>query len=272
MKSDKLLQLVANPAAQNKDNGKASDEPKAPRSPKQIETSRQNGAKSQGPTSAAGKFHSSQSALRHGLSATKFTLLANEDPAQYSELIQAFITDFQPATKTELRLVEKLANLDWRMERFALIETCLLNMAVTEHYDEIDAAFNNLDDGVAWIVTAWRKSHDLPACLTLLARYMGTLQHQYNSTAANFYKMEKRRRDRRHDPDLDPDYNPPYKQPEFDTLNKEPDGTAVADTEDEVEAGKQTEASTKLVNSESIVKQNEPENPPSPSSPLPPAS
>ena len=129
------------------------------------------------------KANTSQSALRHDLSATKFTLLANEDPAQYNEFIQAFITDFQPVTKTELRLVERLANLDWRMERFALIETCLLNMAITENYYEIDAAFDNLENGVAWIASGWRKSHDLPACLTLLARYMGTLQHQYNSTS-----------------------------------------------------------------------------------------
>ena len=203
--------------------------PKAPRSPKQAEASRQNGAKSKGPITETGKFHSSQSALRHGLTATKFTLLANEDPAQYQEVIQSFVADFQPATKAELRLVERIANLDWRMERFTLIETCLLNMTVAEHYDQIDQAFNRLD-GIGWIVEAWRKSQDLPACLSLLARYMGTLQHQYNSTVNNFYKMEKRRRERQRDPDLDPDYNPPYSPPDFDTLNKEPDGTEMVTT------------------------------------------
>ena len=215
MKSDKpLLKLVQEPKL------------KAPRTEAQHQASRRSGSKSKGPVRAQGKYHSSQSALRHGLTATKFTILANEDPAQYNEVMNSFIADYQPATKAELRLVERIANLDWRMERFTLIENCLFNMTIGEHFDAIDTTFEHLD-GVSWIVAAWRESHDLHTCLGLLVRYMGTLQHQYNSTIANFHKMEKRRRDRKHDPDLDPDYNPPYEKPEFETLNKEPDGEEI---------------------------------------------
>ena len=109
---------------------------KRPRTEAQQNASRNNGTKSKGPVTAQGKYHSSQSALRHGLTATKFTLLNHEDPAQYIETMAAFIADFQPATKAELRL----ANLDWRMERFTLMETSLFNLAVLEQTEKITAS------------------------------------------------------------------------------------------------------------------------------------
>ena len=214
MNPDKLPLAMGNPTTK----------PKAPRTEKQAQASRNNGAKSQGPVTPEGRFHSSQSALRHGLSATKFTILCNEDPAQYTEVVQAFVADLQPATKAELRLVEKHGNLDWRLERFALIENALLNLTVADHAADIEASFEQLD-GIACIAAAWRESRSLPTCLALLARYIGTLQRQQTATLSDFLKLEKRRRQRKNDPDLDPDYNPPYEQPQFHTLNKEPDGT-----------------------------------------------
>ena len=179
---------------------------------KRAEQARVNGAKSKGPITSAGKKESSKSAIRHGLTANEHTLLAMEDPAQYAEVYNAFIATYRPGDKTELRLVETLANLNWRMERFAMMENALLNMSCALAFKDIVARFERID-GIGVIVEAWKETASVPHCLNLLYRYMGSLQHQYNSTVKNFRDLEKHRLARK-DQGLDLDeqinpYNPP---------------------------------------------------------------
>ncbi|HEY3739412.1 MAG TPA: hypothetical protein VGL53_06195 [Bryobacteraceae bacterium] len=173
---------------------------KPPRSPAQIAASRANGCKSCGPTTAAGKLRASKNAILHGLTCTEHTLLVTEDPAQYKEVCEAFIEDLRPGSKSELRLVEKIANLDWRLERMVMMETCVLNMEVGCSAEKIANSFSDID-GIGFIVEAWKESLSATHCLDLLRRYMGTLQHQFNTTLTNFYKLETGRLKRRHDPD-----------------------------------------------------------------------
>ena len=187
--------------------------PKRTASPAQAEASRKNGAQSQGPTSATGKQKSSKNSIRHGLTSTEHTLLADEDPIQYREVIDAFIENLRPADKAELRLVEKIGNLDWRIERLVMMETCILNMEVSLQADQIAARFRDID-GIGFIVEAWKESLSASHCLDLLRRYLATLQHQFNTTVANFEKFEKRRLARKYDPDL----QTPYQRPVFNAL------------------------------------------------------
>ena len=141
------------------------------------------------------------------------TLLADEDPDQYREVIDAFIENLRPADKAELRLVEKIGNLDWRIERLVMMETCILNMEVGIHADQIAVKFRNID-AIGFIVEAWKKSLSSIHCLDLVRRYLATLQHQFNTTVANFEKFEKRRLARKYDPDL----QTPYQRPVFNAL------------------------------------------------------
>jgi hypothetical protein len=48
--------------------------------------SRQNGARSRGPRTAAGKARSAQNALKHGLCAKKLLVLREEDPAEVDHI------------------------------------------------------------------------------------------------------------------------------------------------------------------------------------------
>ncbi len=190
---------------------------KKPRSPAQLQASRRNGANSKGPVTQQGKRNSSQSAIRHGLTSSTHSCLSTEDPDQYKEVCEAFIEDLRPATKTELRLVEKLANLDWRLERLVMMETALLNMSADIHGEDICKEFENFD-GISFIVEAWRKSlNNSGHAHELLRRYMATFQNQFNSTLANFQKLEARRLARK----LDPESAIPYERPTFDTMEIE---------------------------------------------------
>ncbi|HYZ83357.1 MAG TPA: hypothetical protein VE621_03105, partial [Bryobacteraceae bacterium] len=82
----------------------------------QIEASRANGAKSQGPVTAQGKATSSQNATKLGLYSTR-VVLASENQADYDELLASYLDDFQPATNVERDLVVQLANARWRINR-----------------------------------------------------------------------------------------------------------------------------------------------------------
>jgi hypothetical protein len=151
-----------------------------------------NGQLSHGPNTPLGKAKSSRNAIRHGLTANQHTLLTTEFPDEYEEVREAFIDDLRPATKAELRLVEKIANLDWRLERLVMMETCVLNLEAGVHCEAIAARFERID-GIGFIVQAWRQDASTSHCLDLLRRYMSTLQHQFNTTLSNFRNFEKAR-------------------------------------------------------------------------------
>ena len=172
-----------------------------------------NGRKSQGPITPQGKANSSRSSIRHGLTASNpnTTLISGENPAQYQEVYDAWLANLRPADKAELRLVEKLINLDWRLERFAMMETTLFNMSAAHAFEDIAARFERID-AIGVIVQAWKESSSTAQCITLLHRYLTTLQNQFNATMKNFRDLEKRRPERK-------DKLGPYKPPVFITFD-----------------------------------------------------
>ena len=184
---------------------------------RKAETARTNGARSKGPITAEGKDKSSRNAIRHGLTANKHTLLTTEFADEYDEVHQAFIADLRPATKAELRLVQKIANLDWRLERLVMMETCIFSLETGVNAEKIADKFESID-GIGFIVEAWKESSNNSQCLDLLRRYMGTLQHQFNTTLNNFYKLEKHRLARTHGGrNLDEELGCPYQVPGLET-------------------------------------------------------
>jgi hypothetical protein len=185
---------------------------------RKAEQARINGRKSKGPISATGKKNSSKNAIRHGLTANEHTLLTTEFPAEYHEVYTAFLQALRPACKAETRFVEKLANLDWRLERLVMMETCVLNMGADLGIADIAARFERID-GIGIIVEAWKESCSASHCLDLLRRYMATLQSQINATLKNFRDLEKHRLARtRGGTDLDVEWGPPYEVPALETL------------------------------------------------------
>jgi len=186
-----------------------------------AEQSRINGAKSRGPTSEAGKLKCSRGALKHGLTAKKHTTLDIEDPAEYEHVNNAALEEFRPATVYAVRVVEKLANLDWRIERVAMLETAYLNYKVNESAglktpkeDPITRAASGKDE-LAALLQGWMDTVDDPNhAFHLLRRYAGTLESQYNRTLKNVLDLEKRAYIRSLDRNLHPDVLGPYLKPE----------------------------------------------------------
>ncbi|MBL8220994.1 MAG: hypothetical protein JNL62_17305 [Bryobacterales bacterium] len=75
---------------------------------------RENGMKSAGPVTDQGKARSAQNARKHGLFAS--SLHRNpEEQAAYSELLEAYIEEYQPRSIYEHRCVREMVDAEWRL-------------------------------------------------------------------------------------------------------------------------------------------------------------
>ena len=159
---------------------------------RKAEQARINGRLSKGPTSEEGKRQSSQNSIRHGLTANEHTLLFGEIPEEYDEVYNAWVDKLRPADKAEMRLVEKYANIDWRLERLAMMETCILNLSTAKEFDRIKGEFQRID-AIGHLVEAWRTNSSVSQCLDRVYRYTATLQRQSSAILRDFRDFEKRR-------------------------------------------------------------------------------
>jgi len=111
--------------------------------------------------------------------------------------------------------VQRIANIDWRMERVVMMETCLQNMELAMKCEKILARFGSVD-AIGLVVEAWKESCKDASPIELLRRYQSALNHQMDSAQKMFDKYEARRESRkRRGLDLDEHL---YQIPVFDTL------------------------------------------------------
>jgi hypothetical protein len=102
--------------------------------------SRENGAKSKGPTSAEGKAKSARNGIKTGEYTQNLSLfvppdsalLCNEDRQAFYELMDALIASNQPATPEALQLVRQMAIARWQIERLNTCITMHWNLAILE--------------------------------------------------------------------------------------------------------------------------------------------
>jgi hypothetical protein len=87
----------------------------------QAEVSRLNGAKGQGPVTAAGKVSSAANAIVHGL-ATRAALLPGEDIEQYRANLGAWNVTLGARTPGEAQVVGRVADITFRQDRLARLE------------------------------------------------------------------------------------------------------------------------------------------------------
>ena len=97
------------------------------RSALQIAASRRNGARSRGPRTAAGKAHSAQNALRHGLASRTVVLVHEEDRAAYEALRADIIARHRPKGALEEHWAQRLCDALWRQARLDLLEARALD-------------------------------------------------------------------------------------------------------------------------------------------------
>jgi hypothetical protein len=97
-----------------------------PASSARAEASRRNGARSRGPRTPEGKARSAQNALKHGLRAQRFVVLAVEDAAGFQALEAALIEDLAPVGALQSVLAQRVAIAAWRLARADRIEAEML--------------------------------------------------------------------------------------------------------------------------------------------------
>ena len=101
-------------------------------SQRRIAASRRNGARSQGPKTAAGKHRSSENAIRHGLLA-KRVVLENESKENFQILLNQYLERFDPRDGVEFGMIEEMVASYWRLHRAFMIEKHLFDRALHNH-------------------------------------------------------------------------------------------------------------------------------------------
>ena len=102
---------------------------------RKAEIARENGAKSKGPTSEAGKEKCARNAITHGERAQALKLiipphsacLANEDRQAFYKLYDNLIAKYRPADETEQGVVKEIVDFQWKSMRNKQMESAIFN-------------------------------------------------------------------------------------------------------------------------------------------------
>jgi hypothetical protein len=116
------------------------------RSSAQIEASRRNGAKSNGPVTEEGRAKSSQNAVKHGLSARKVVVLDGESEDGWTEFHQGYIAKFRPRDTVEEHLVLEMAVNRWRLQRAWAMETSTLDETGINQRELVDEQYKDWEE------------------------------------------------------------------------------------------------------------------------------
>jgi hypothetical protein len=139
----------------------------AQRTAAQSAASRENGARSHGPVTEAGKARSALNATRHGLCGRSFFLLPDEDPADYARHEALWLSTWRPRDALEREAALTAIRALWREERADRLEVQVL--------DDLFGADAIEDEAEAKAVkqAAWR-------ALSTLLRYRARIQREHD--------------------------------------------------------------------------------------------
>ena len=152
--------------------------PKSPTPEPRVRANRANARLSTGPRTAAGKQHSSQNAVTHGLTSHS-PVLATEDPVAYQQHCRQFLDEYHPATPTETHLTQQLADTAWRLNRIPVLEAALLDRAANPPSEQARIEFD--------IVDAHR-------ALATFGMHSGRLSCQFRKTLDQLREIQAERR------------------------------------------------------------------------------
>jgi hypothetical protein len=166
-----------------------------PRTEKQQTASRENGKKSHGPRTAAGKHISSQNAFRHGFTA-KTALLPGEDPAEFEAHLQIHLARFQPSDDAETLLVHTIATAAWRLRAINNQQVAVIQADMHLERDTCSARFGEESlDTEMHFAAAFTKNCGRPGSpFSTLIRYAGSIQRQHDAAVKELLALQKERR------------------------------------------------------------------------------
>ena len=179
------------------------------RSPKQQAAARQNGARSHGPVTDAGKARSSQNARRHGF-LSRMVITGAESEEGLREILDQHLHRFSNLDGVEFGMLEEMAVAYWRMRRAWAVEKEWMDRIISSQPDQagittIASAFGNLADSNKYKV---------------LHRYESRMHRIYQRSLKTLFVLQDRQQRRQPDdpaensknnqtnPSLDPPQNP----------------------------------------------------------------
>src|SRR5260370_31461784 len=154
-----------------------------------AETNRENAKKSSGPRNEAGKQPSSLNALRHGLTG-QTVVLPSDDLAAYERHCKGFFNQYQPKNPTEVQLTQTVADLYWRLNRAAAIETNMLALGIKEKSNSVDTENAQVHTSLA-MGKAFCEQSQAFANLTL---YEHRLNVRFDKALKQLREMQEQRR------------------------------------------------------------------------------
>ncbi|HEX4748191.1 MAG TPA: hypothetical protein VH302_01495 [Bryobacteraceae bacterium] len=134
---------------------------------------RENAKLSSGPKTAGGRETVSRNSVTHGLSGSKFRVLASESQSDFDELLQSLLSSYAPADPGESELVISMAQALWMTRRAAARQ---------------DRCLEALDSGDADSTKSARLE------LPLYLRYQTTHERAYARHSAELRKLQSDRR------------------------------------------------------------------------------
>ena len=134
----------------------------------QITANQTNAQLSTGPRTAEGKAASSQNSACHGLT-SEFAVLSHENPAEFAELSQQAVQEFQPSGMHEEFLVRRMIEARWRAVRCQRLEYAAFELMLDP--DSTDLSPD------ARIVSKMQGRGDV---ISLLHRYSTAALNQYD--------------------------------------------------------------------------------------------
>ena len=106
--------------------------------------SRENGAHSVGPVTPEGRERSSQNAIKHGIFAGR-RFLTEEDPAEFDQLFEELMVEFQAEGLVEAGFVHRIAMTLFQQRRLDRAEVATIELTRTEYdYSASDAKWSEL--------------------------------------------------------------------------------------------------------------------------------
>jgi len=105
----------------------------------------------------AGYSRSRWNATKHGLAGDR-VVIAGEDPEEFERLLLEYIDEWEPRGRTQERLVEELAAIDWKLTRYARVEQAYHRQTVAAGSEKLSLPLSNIDAGIDGLVHTRRSA------------------------------------------------------------------------------------------------------------------
>src|SRR6202142_4316072 len=122
---------------------------KKPASPEQLAANRANAARASGPKTPEGKARSAQNSLKHGFTASTFTVVRLEDLQEIAHLKFPLVSVYRPVNSQELFALERMALSQQAILRAARLESGLFTTSLNEALDTNDLPFSPMSKELA---------------------------------------------------------------------------------------------------------------------------